>query len=89
MKHAAHTALALLALSLFAAAATAAPVTTDLFTVNLPDAYAAPVILVLILLAWTLLYRESRPRDPVGVWAGMTVESGDSFNMQFTRRWER
>ena len=44
MKHAAHTALALLALSLFAAAATAAPVTTDLFTVNLPDAYAAPVM---------------------------------------------
>src|SRR5258708_1771754 len=38
-------------------------------------AYAAPVILVLILLTWTLLYRESRPRDPVGVWAGMTVES--------------
>lgn len=37
--------------------------------------YAAPVILVVILLAWTMLYRESRPKDPVGVWAGMTVES--------------
>jgi Type II CAAX prenyl endopeptidase Rce1-like len=37
--------------------------------------YGAPVILLLILLAWTLLYREARPHDPVGVWVGMTVES--------------
>ena len=37
--------------------------------------YAAPVILLLILLAWTLLYREKRPADPVGVWMGMGLES--------------
>jgi membrane protease YdiL (CAAX protease family) len=38
-------------------------------------AYGAPVALVLLMLAWTLLYREQRPRDPVGVWIGMNVES--------------
>ena len=44
MKHAAHTALALLASLLLAGAAIAGPVSTDLFTVTLPDAYAAPVM---------------------------------------------
>ncbi|HEX3583826.1 MAG TPA: hypothetical protein VH087_18820 [Thermoanaerobaculia bacterium] len=44
MKHAAHTALALLASLLLAGAATAGPVSTDLFAVTLPDAYAAPVM---------------------------------------------
>ena len=44
MKHAAHTALALLASLLLAGAAIAGPVSTDSFTVNLPDAYAAPVM---------------------------------------------
>ena len=43
MKHA-HTALALFASLLLAGAATAGPVSTDLFTVTLPDAYAAPVM---------------------------------------------
>jgi hypothetical protein len=43
MKHA-HTALALFASLLLAGAATAGPVNTDLFTVTLPDAYAAPVM---------------------------------------------
>ncbi|HEY2324126.1 MAG TPA: hypothetical protein VGJ82_14810 [Thermoanaerobaculia bacterium] len=44
MKHAAHTALILLASLLVAGAAFAGPVSTDYFTVNLPDAYAAPVM---------------------------------------------
>jgi hypothetical protein len=44
MKHAAHTALALFASLLLAGAAIAGPVSTDYFTVNLPDAYAAPVM---------------------------------------------
>jgi hypothetical protein len=37
--------------------------------------YGAPVILLLILLAWALFYRENRPSDPLGVWMGMAVES--------------
>jgi hypothetical protein len=44
MKHAAHTALVLLASLLLAGAAIAGPVSTDYFTVTLPDAYAAPVM---------------------------------------------
>ncbi|HEX3111097.1 MAG TPA: hypothetical protein VHU41_18490 [Thermoanaerobaculia bacterium] len=44
MKHAARTALALFASLLLAGAAIAGPVSTDYFTVNLPDAYAAPVM---------------------------------------------
>jgi len=44
MKHAAHTPLALLASLLLAGAALAGPVSTDLFNVTLPDAYAAPVM---------------------------------------------
>jgi hypothetical protein len=44
MKHTAHFAFILLALSCLAGAAIAAPVTTDLFTLVLPDAYAAPVM---------------------------------------------
>lgn len=35
----------------------------------------APFALLVILLAWTALYREARPHDPVSVWIGMTVES--------------
>jgi hypothetical protein len=42
---------------------------------GLSPSCAAPVVLLLILLVWTLLYREERPRDPLGVWIGMTVES--------------
>jgi hypothetical protein len=37
--------------------------------------YGAPVLVLLILLAWTLLYREPSPQDPVGAWIGITVES--------------
>jgi hypothetical protein len=48
---------------------------SSLAAVGITPAYAAPVILLLIMLAWTLLYREARPRDPVGVWIGMNVES--------------
>lgn len=44
MKHAAHTALALFASLLLAGAATAGPVSTDLFSVTIPDAYAAPAM---------------------------------------------
>jgi len=44
MKHAARTALILLASLFLAGAAIAGPVSTDSFTVNLPDAYAAPVM---------------------------------------------
>jgi hypothetical protein len=42
---------------------------------GLSPSCAAPVVLLLILLAWTLLYREERPREPLSVWIGMTVES--------------
>lgn len=38
-----HAAIALLSSFLLAAAASAGPVSTDFFTVNLPDGYAAPV----------------------------------------------
>lgn len=44
MKHAAHIALVLLASLLLAVAAFAGPVSTDFFSVTLPDAYAAPVM---------------------------------------------
>src|SRR5947209_8613475 len=48
---------------------------SSLAAAGLSPIYGAPVVLVLILLAWTLLYREERPKDPVGVWVGMAVES--------------
>jgi hypothetical protein len=44
MKPTAHRFLSFLASLLLAAAATAGPVSTGLFSVNLPDAYAAPVM---------------------------------------------
>jgi membrane protease YdiL (CAAX protease family) len=42
---------------------------------GLSTAYGAPVALILLLLAWNLFYREDRPRDSVGVWISMTMES--------------
>jgi Type II CAAX prenyl endopeptidase Rce1-like len=48
---------------------------TGLAAVHISPTYGAPVVLLVILLAWTLLYREARPHDPLGVWIGMTVES--------------
>lgn len=43
--------------------------------VGITSTFAAPVCLVLILIAWGLVYRENQARDRVGVWVGMTVES--------------
>src|SRR3954471_15634797 len=37
--------------------------------------YGAPIVLILILLTWSLIFRERWPRDSVGVWAGMAAES--------------
>jgi membrane protease YdiL (CAAX protease family) len=37
--------------------------------------FAAPTLLLAILLGWTLMRRKDRPRDYVGVWTGMLVES--------------
>jgi hypothetical protein len=37
--------------------------------------YWAPVLLILVLLLWSLIRRSDRPRDFLGVWAGMAVES--------------
>jgi hypothetical protein len=48
---------------------------SGLSSLGVSASLGAPVVLVLMLLAWTLLYREKRPDDPVGVWAGMTIES--------------
>jgi membrane protease YdiL (CAAX protease family) len=48
---------------------------SSLASVGVAPAYGAPVALLLLMLTWTLLYREQRPRDPVGVWIGMNVES--------------
>jgi membrane protease YdiL (CAAX protease family) len=46
-----------------------------LSAIQIPPAYGAPCLLVGVLLAWGLLRRQSRPRDQLGVWLGMTVES--------------
>jgi membrane protease YdiL (CAAX protease family) len=48
---------------------------SGLASAGLSPSCAAPLVLLLILAAWTLFYREERPRDPLGVWVGMTVES--------------
>jgi membrane protease YdiL (CAAX protease family) len=48
---------------------------SGLAAAGIAPAYGSPVLLVLILLAWTLFYREPRPDDPISVWIGMTVES--------------
>ncbi len=42
---------------------------------GLSPLYAPPVLLVVILLTWSMLYRENRPGDHLGVWIGMIVES--------------
>jgi membrane protease YdiL (CAAX protease family) len=43
--------------------------------IGIPPAHAAPCLLVGVLLAWGLLRRQDRPRDQLGVWLGMAVES--------------
>jgi membrane protease YdiL (CAAX protease family) len=48
---------------------------SGLASAGMSPAYAAPVALLLVLLIWTLLYREQAPPDPVGVWIGMAMES--------------
>lgn len=48
---------------------------SGLAALHISPTYGAPVVLLLILLAWTLLYRQPRPADPLGVWIGMAVES--------------
>src|SRR5262249_13288147 len=42
---------------------------------GLSPIYAAPFLLISILLAWGLVRREGRPTDKVGVWVGMIAES--------------
>ncbi len=37
--------------------------------------YGAPLLLTVVLLAWGLLRRDSKPRDKIGVWVGMIGES--------------
>jgi membrane protease YdiL (CAAX protease family) len=37
--------------------------------------YAAPCLLVFVLLVWGLARREGRPTDKIGVWVGMIAES--------------
>lgn len=48
---------------------------SGLASAGLSAAYAAPILVLLILLAWTLLVREKTPPDPIGVWIGMAIES--------------
>ncbi|MBI3411271.1 MAG: CPBP family intramembrane metalloprotease [Planctomycetes bacterium] len=43
--------------------------------IGLTRPFAAPLVLMSILLAWGLFYREPQHRDRIGVWIGMTVES--------------
>jgi membrane protease YdiL (CAAX protease family) len=42
---------------------------------GLEQMYAAPALIVVVLLAWTLVRRDDRPDDALGVWTGMVVES--------------
>ncbi len=42
---------------------------------GIEPAYGAPSLLMCVLLAWGLLRREGRPRDNIGIWAGMMAES--------------
>ncbi|MCI0740791.1 MAG: CPBP family intramembrane metalloprotease [Gemmataceae bacterium] len=46
-----------------------------LAAMHLSPVYAAPALLVFILVAWSAFYREERPGDAVSVWTGMVVES--------------
>jgi membrane protease YdiL (CAAX protease family) len=48
---------------------------SGLASAGMSPAYGAPIALILVLLIWTLLYREQAPPDPVGVWLGMALES--------------
>ncbi len=43
--------------------------------VGISPLYGAPVLLLAVLLAWSLWRRGDRPRDFLGVWIGMIVES--------------
>src|SRR3954467_12989778 len=43
--------------------------------VGVSPLYGAPCLLVFVLLVWGLLRHEDRPRDRVGVWVGMIMES--------------
>lgn len=47
-----------------------------LHEVGVSRVYGAPCLLVVILLAWGLWRRDDSPFDKVGVWVGMTAESG-------------
>ncbi|MCI0379435.1 MAG: CPBP family glutamic-type intramembrane protease [Gemmataceae bacterium] len=46
-----------------------------LAAVHLSPVYAAPALLVFILFAWSVFYREERPGDLVSIWTGMVFES--------------
>src|SRR4051794_26554363 len=42
---------------------------------GLQQLYWAPALMLLILVAWSVVRREDRPRDTVGVCSGMALES--------------
>src|SRR5438067_1146447 len=44
-------------------------------TLGMSYLWVAPMLLAVGLLAWSWLRWHDRPREPVGVWLGMTVES--------------
>src|SRR5437588_1162004 len=46
-----------------------------LAALGLSPLYAAPLLLVAVLLGWGLLRRRDRPRELLGVWVGMACES--------------
>ena len=51
-------------------------VRSALATLGLEHLFWAPLLLLVILFAWSLLHRQPWPEDVVGVWIGMATESG-------------
>lgn len=47
-----------------------------LVVVGLEHFFWAPLLLLVILMAWSFLHRQPWPKDIVGVWIGMAAESG-------------
>src|ERR1700720_2911482 len=48
---------------------------TALQNVGLSPLFCAPLLLAAVLLGWSWLRREDRPRDHLVIWVGMTAES--------------
>jgi hypothetical protein len=48
---------------------------SGLASIGISPLYGLPIALLLLFIAWTFLYRESRPGDSLGVWIGMASES--------------